>query len=125
MNVYACYTHAYVQCMHICMQLMNKYTSVCLLTTRRKIPWLTADSPAHTVLRKALTDPTNTNTVKMLSHGMHTGTLESMHSLILAYAPKRLDFDVEGYNARVKLAIIDHNRNRGRGVEKGTHILSS
>lgn len=86
---------------------------------------MTAGSAAHDVLRKALTDPTNVSTLRMLSHGMHTGTLENMHSLILAYAPKRLDFDVEGYNARVKLAIIDHNRNTGRAVQKGAHILCS
>jgi hypothetical protein len=55
----------------------------------------------------------------MLNHGMHTGSLENLHSLILAYAPKRLDFDPPGYLSRVQLAIIDHNRNVGRATIKG------
>lgn len=55
----------------------------------------------------------------MLNHGLHTGSLENLHSLILVYAPKRLDFDPDGYNARVKLAIIDHNYNTGRKYAKG------
>ena len=86
---------------------------------RRKVTWLLPGSEAHKVLRETLTNPTNVKTLKMLSHGMHTGTLENLHSLILAYAHKRLDFDPPGYNARVMLAIIDHNRNIGRGVQKG------
>ena len=52
---------------------------------------------------------------------MHTGTLENVHSLILTYAPKRLDFDVAGYNARVHLAFIDHNRNVNRAIKKGSY----
>lgn len=76
-------------------------------------------SEAHKVLQDAVNNPANLKTLRMLNHGMHTGTLENVHSLILAYAPKRLDFDPPGYNARVKLAVIDHNRNVGRGVLKG------
>ena len=55
----------------------------------------------------------------MLNHGQHTGRLENLHSLILAYAPKRLDFDPPYYHARVQLAIIEHNWNVQRDTLKG------
>ena len=63
--------------------------------------------------------------LRLPNHGMHTGNLENLHSLILAYAPKRLDFDPPGYRARVQLAIIDHNRNVGRATEIGTRTTYS
>ena len=57
----------------------------------------------------------------MLNHGMHTGSLESLHALILAYAPKLLDFDPPGYQARVQVAIMDHNHNYQRKLRLGEY----
>lgn len=85
----------------------------------RKTLWLQPEDPAHRVLLNALNKPKTLQSLRLLNHGLHTGTLENLHSLILVYAPKRLDFDPPGYQARVKLAILDHNHNVSRGSKKG------
>ena len=84
--------------------------------------WLEAGDQGHQVLQEMLDKPKVLSTLRMLNHGLHTGALENLNSLILVYAPKRLDFDPPGYNARVQLAIIDHNRNVGREALKGILI---
>jgi hypothetical protein len=76
--------------------------------------WLTADSPGLKVLTDYLHKPRVTKTLRLLNHGQHTGMIESLHNLIISYAPKRLDFDPAAYQSRVRLAIIDHNENVGR-----------
>lgn len=76
-------------------------------------------SPAQKVLSDHLEKLRTVKTLKMLNHGMHTGSLESLHALILAYAPKLLDFDPPCYNARIQLAIIDHNHNYERKYRLG------
>ena len=84
-----------------------------------KVCWLKVGDEAHTVLVNHLSCNRRLGTLKLLNHGMHTGRLENLHSLILAYAPKRLDFDPLGYRTRVKMAIIDHNCNVDRDVVRG------
>lgn len=49
----------------------------------------------------------------LCSH-MHTGMLESFHSLLLGYSTKRTAYQNEGYLARVQLAVLDHNALTGR-----------
>lgn len=85
----------------------------------RTIDWLKPDSPALELLRKTLSQTHLMKSLRLLNHGQHTGTLESLHSLILAYAPKRLDFDPASYAARVQLALLDHNENVGREIQTG------
>lgn len=72
---------------------------------------------------KHLTDSRRLKTLRLLNHGQHTGNLENLHSIILAYAPKRLNFDPTGYDIRVKLAVIDHNSNVMRDTVKGIVII--
>ena len=84
----------------------------------RKVKWLHPGSPGHVALVKVLEQPYTIRTLKLLNHGMHTGKLENLHSLLISYAPKRIDFDPPSYQARVKLAIVDHNRNAARKVSK-------
>lgn len=84
---------------------------------------MTPGSPAHKVLTDVLGAPRNLKTLRLLNHGQHTGALENLHSLILAYAPKRTDFDPPSYRARVKLAVIDHNCNVGRQILTGTTTI--
>lgn len=81
--------------------------------------WLNPGSPAHNVLVRVLTDKRRLKTMRLLNHGQYTSTLENLHSVILAYAPKRFDFDPISYNTRVRLAIIDHNVNVTRAALKG------
>lgn len=42
---------------------------------------------------------------------MHTGNLESIHSLYNKYVPKRKKFELDGMQARIHLAALDHNNN--------------
>lgn len=49
-----------------------------------------------------------------LTNPLHTGSLEVFHSLINSYAPKRQEFELNVQDARVKLAILDHNNNVGK-----------
>ena len=44
-----------------------------------------------------------------MTDGIHTGELESIHSLYTKYVPKRKKLSQEGLNARLHLAAIDHN----------------
>ena len=88
-----------------------------------KALWLAVGDPAHQVLTTALACRRRLSTLRLLNHGMHTGRLENLHSLILTYAPKRLDFDPAGYRTRVNLAIIDHNSNVDRKVLQGENTL--
>ena len=52
----------------------------------------------------------------------HTGQLESYHSLMTKYVPKREHFSYSGMVARTQLAVLDHNANVTRSqaeVKKG------
>lgn len=85
--------------------------------------WLTPGSPPHKVLVAHLTSPQFLSQVRQMAHGTHTGALEVLHSSMLAYAPKRLDFDPASYNARIQLAVIDHNENVERPEKLGVYIV--
>ena len=80
----------------------------------RKKKWLTKDSPAYNNLEKVVLDKRNLKDMEQLTNPLHTGSLEVFHSLINCYAPKRLGFELNVQDARVKLAIIDHNNNVGK-----------
>lgn len=96
----------------------HKYQDYLYSDIERKAVWLTLGEPAHDLLVKHL--QSRLRTLRMLNHGMHTGRLENLHSLILTYAPKRLDFEPPGYRARVLLAVIEHNCNVRRAPLKST-----
>lgn len=91
----------------------------CCSEERRTVQWLKAGDPAHQVLIEYLTSKNFLDQIAQAAHSSHTGTLESLHALMLAYAPKRLDFDPRSYEGRIKLAIMDHNENVQRGVKLG------
>jgi len=55
---------------------------------------------------------------------LHTGELESFHSLILEYASKETQFSYQGMILRHILAVLDHNYNVGR-AKTGTKIVYS
>lgn len=89
-----------------------------------QIPWLTAGGPAHKVLIEHLHTPQFLSQLEQAAHGRHTGTLEVLHSLILAYASKRIDYDPPAYNGRIQLAIIDHNENCARPLKYGMYCYN-
>ena len=55
-------------------------------------------------------------------HGQHTGIIEVFHSLILAYAPKRMNYEPDTYTASIMLAVQDHNENVQRPVKRGDYF---
>lgn len=69
------------------------------------------------MLTKHLHDTNFVTQLELASHGEHTGRLEVLHSMMLAYVPKRIDFDPPSYEGRIQLAFLDHNENVGRPVK--------
>jgi len=86
--------------------------------TDRELKWLTPGDPAHQVLVEYLSSKNFLSQLRQAAHGTHTGTLENLHSVMLVYASKRIDFDPASYNGRMCLAIMDHNENVGRPEKK-------
>ena len=76
--------------------------------------WLEPNSPPHNALAKVVQKNTLLRDIKKLSSFQHTGCLEVFHSLVTKYCPKRQYFSYEGMQARIELAIMDHNHNTNR-----------
>jgi len=79
-----------------------------------KKKWIVKDSPAYVALEKVICNKTNLKEMHHLTNPYHTGSVESFNSLINMYAPKRQEFSLNVMDARVKLAVLDHNCNVGR-----------
>ena len=80
----------------------------------RKKKWLAKDSSAYNNLEKVVLDKRNLKDMEQLTKPLHTGSLEVFHSLTNCYAQKRLGFELNIQDARVKLPIIDQNNNVGK-----------
>ena len=65
-------------------------------------------------VKDILFDPRMLQDIRQLSLFCHTGNLESYHSKLLVYCPKRQEFDCPCMLGRTRLAVIDHNVNVGR-----------
>ncbi|KAJ8049501.1 hypothetical protein HOLleu_02272 [Holothuria leucospilota] len=76
--------------------------------------WLKPESPAHVALQDVVLNPTILRDLEQLVHACHTGALEVFHSVVLKYCPKRLEFGYEHMQARMHLAVLDHNHNLNR-----------
>lgn len=46
-----------------------------------------------------------------MTAGIHTGALESVHSLYTKYAPKRSRYTKDGITALLQMGAMDHNHN--------------
>lgn len=99
------------------------FINYCCSEEQRTVQWLKPGDPAHKVLIDYLSSNHFLNQIAQAAHGSHTGSLESLHSMMLAYAPKRLDFDPRSYEGRIKLAIMDHNENVQRALKLGKNLL--
>ena len=84
-----------------------------------QIQWLERDSPAHRVLCEHIRSENFLSQLRLAAHGQHTGKLEVLHSMMLAYAPKRIDFEPSAYNGRIKISVLDHNENVQRPIKTG------
>lgn len=80
----------------------------------RQVQFLQAGDPAHKVLVEHLRSKAFMDQLSLCTHGVHTGRLEVLHSMFLAYVSKRVDYDPSSYNARIQLAVMDHNENCSR-----------
>ena len=93
---------------------------------QRSKKWLRLGSASHNALRKVVLKDSLLRDMKKLSGFHHTGSLEVFHSLLLKYCPKRQHFSYVGMQARIELAILDHNYNTQRKqatTKDGTDML--
>ena len=81
---------------------------------QRSKKWLKSGSVAHNALRSVVLQDRLLRGIKKLNGFHHTGSLEVFHSLLLKYCPKRQHFSCDGMQARIELAILDHNYNTDR-----------
>ena len=81
---------------------------------QRSKKWLQSGSLVHRTLRNVVCNKNLLRDIKKLTGFHHTGSLEVFHSLLLKYCPKRQHFSYIGMQARLELAILDHNYNTDR-----------
>ena len=91
---------------------------------QKEIIWIENGSPAHVALEEVVTNKKLMKDIAKLTEFHHTGELESYHSLMTKYAPKREHVCYNGMVARTQLALLDHNANVSRSqaeVKKGSN----
>ena len=81
---------------------------------QRSKKWLRSGSLVHRTLRNIVHDKNLLRDIKKLTRFHHTGSLEVFYSSLLKYCPKRQHFSYLGMQARLELAILDHNYNTDR-----------
>ncbi|XP_052075866.1 uncharacterized protein LOC127713955 [Mytilus californianus] len=59
----------------------------------RKKKWLNQDSQVYAALEKVVTDKLILRDIRQLDLFCHTGALETYHSMMLKYCPKRIEFE--------------------------------
>lgn len=84
---------------------------------QKEVAWLSRSSNAYKALRLIVLDRRLIISLRRCSNFLHTSELESFHSTILKFAPKRISFDEGPFKSRVKLAILDFNENIGRSQQ--------
>ena len=72
------------------------------------------DTEVYAEIEKVVMDKTNLKDMEQLKDPYHTGSLEVFHSLLNSYVSKRKEFELNVMDARVKLAVLDHNSNVDR-----------
>ncbi len=95
----------------------NQYVNCCLhgpLDPDKQAGKLWLKGATLQALKDIIFNPTLLRDIRQISLFCHTGRLESYHSNLLVYCPKRQEFDFACMQARTELAILHHNANVGR-----------
>ncbi|XP_077347750.1 uncharacterized protein LOC143996532 [Lithobates pipiens] len=90
-----------------------------------KIPWLEKNTPAFDSLSAIIMDAQIEKDLKHLTYFCQTGTIETYHSMMLKYRPKRIHYKYDSMEARTRLAALQHNNNIGRKMATVTKIDDS
>lgn len=77
----------------------------------KKKSWINGFSSEYKILEKIILDKTFLKDLAHIKHYIHSGSLESYHSLRLKYAPKRIHLSYNGIYLRSIIEILDHNSN--------------
>ena len=79
-----------------------------------KKKWIPKLTPAYEAINSVVNKKAYLTDMVHLTNAHHTGNLEVFRSLVNSYAPKRKELELNVQDARVKLAILDHNTNVGK-----------
>ena len=97
--------------------MKKKQVTYLQLVTSEKVKrtkWLKPGSPAHLAIHEVISDPKLLKDLHQVTNACQTAELESFHSLLTKYSPKRQEFDYDVMLARSQLVIMDHNHNVNR-----------
>ncbi|XP_069833049.1 uncharacterized protein [Dendropsophus ebraccatus] len=95
------------------------------LEAKKQRKWLNPQNASYKTLKKIVTDARLQKDLKHLSQFCHAGDMEVFHSHILKYRSKWQHFGIDGVQARIQLAALDHNENINRIQAASQHTLKS
>ncbi|CAG0909285.1 unnamed protein product, partial [Cyprideis torosa] len=79
--------------------------------------WIEERNPAHTSLTRIVNETGFTSDLKQATELRFSSELEAFHSELNVYLPKRIGVKKPHFVTKVKVAVLDHNNNVGRGVD--------
>ena len=94
--------------------LLNTNTNPLSLEKRSKTKWPKQGSILYKELVKIITDNRLMHELEQMVDFCHAGDIESFHSFLLKYCPKRVGYSFEGMLARTEFAILYQNNSFDR-----------
>ena len=99
--------------LRIFLSILNVTINNILRSSHSKRSRLIKKNVAYYCIKKIILDPKILKDMVHLVELYHTGSLEVFQSLINVYATKSQEFDFNAMNARVEIAVLDHNNDVG------------